>query len=65
MGAPNATFRGSSDGSFSASDVSNLIVDQAGNAVSIAFATSVPYQNSVTGSSTTPGLVLVSFHDRL
>ncbi len=63
--APNATLKGSSDGSFSASDVSNLIVDQAGDAVSIAFATSVPYQNSVTGSSTTPGLVLVSFHDRL
>jgi len=63
--APNATLKGSSDGSFSASDVPNLIVDQAGDAVSIAFATSVPYQNSVTGSSTTPGLVLVSFHDRL
>jgi len=65
MVAPNATLKGSSDGSFSASDVPNLVVDQARDAVSIAFATSVPYQNSVTGSSTTPGLVLVSFHDRL
>jgi len=65
MVAPNATLKGSSDGSFSASDVPNLIVDQAGDAVSIAFPTDVPYQNSVTGSSTTPGLVLVSFHDRL
>ncbi len=65
MIASNATLEGSSDESFSASDVSNLSVDQAGDAVSIAFATSVPYQNSVTGSSTTSGLVLVSFHDRL
>jgi len=65
LGAPNATLKGSSDGSFSAPDVSNLVVDRAGDAVSIAFATSVPYQNSVTGSSTTPGLVLASFHDRL
>jgi len=63
--AANAILKGSSDGSFSVSDVPNLIVDQAGDAVTIAFPTDVPYQNSVTRSSTTPGLVLVSFHDRL
>jgi len=28
-------------------------------------AANVPYQNNMTGNTTTPGLVLVSFHDRL
>ncbi len=63
--ARNATLKGTSSGGFSASDVSQLIVAQAGAAVTVARATNVPYQNSVTGNTTTPGLVLVSFHDRL
>ncbi len=63
--ASNATLKGASDGSFSASDVSHLTVDQVGDGVSIALATNVPYQNNVTGNTTTPGLVLVSFYDRL
>jgi len=57
MAASNATFKGASDGSFSASDVSHLIVDQAGEAVTVARATNVPYQDNVSGTSTTPGLV--------
>jgi len=65
MVASNATLKGTSTGSFSASDASNLIVAQVGAAVTVAFATNIPYQNSVTGSSDTPGLVLVSFQDRL
>ncbi len=65
MVASNTTLKGASTGSFSTSDVSHLIVAQAGKAVTVAFATNVPYQNSVTGSSDTPGLVLVSFQDRL
>ncbi len=65
MVASNATLKGTSTGSFSASDASNLIVAQAGAAVTVAFATNIPYQNSVTGSSDVPGLVLVSFQDRL
>jgi len=63
--ASNATLKGTSTGSFSASDASNLSVAQAGAAVTVAFATNIPYQNSVTGSADTPGLVLVSFQDRL
>jgi len=46
MVASNATLNGSSDGAFSSSDVSNLIVDQAGDVVSIAFPTNVPYQTA-------------------
>ncbi len=65
MVASNATLKGTSTGSFSASDASNLIVAQVGAAVTVAFATNIPYQNSVTGSADTPGLVLVSFQDRL
>ncbi len=65
MVASNATLKGTSTGSFSASDASNLSVAQAGAAVTVAFATNIPYQNSVTGSADTPGLVLVSFQDRL
>jgi len=65
LAARNATLKGTSSGGFSASDVSQLIVAQAGAAVTVARATNVPYQNSVTGNTTTPGLVLVSFHDRL
>ncbi len=47
--APNATLKGSSDGSFSALEVSTLIVNQVGDTVSIALAVNVPYQNNVTG----------------
>ncbi len=65
LAAGNATLKGTSAGGFSASDVSQLIVGQAGVAVIVARATNVPYQNSVTGSADTPGLVLVSFQDRL
>jgi len=65
LAARNATLKGTSSGGFSASDVSQLIVGQAGAAVTVARATNVPYQNSVTGSADTPGLVLVSFQDRL
>ena len=65
MAASNATFKGSSDASFSASNAADLVVDQAGEAVTVARATNVPYQNNVTGNTTAPGLVLVSFHDRL
>ncbi len=65
MAASNATFKGSSDASFSASNAADLVVDQAGEAVTVARATNVSYQNNVTGNTTTPGLVLVSFHDRL
>ncbi len=65
MVASNATLKGTSTGSFSASDASHLIVGQAGAAVTVARATNVPYQNNVSGTSTTPLLVLVSFHDRL
>ena len=45
--------------------VCNDRVDQAGEAVTVAFATNVPYQNNVSETSTTHGLVLVDFHDRL
>jgi len=62
--AGNATLKGSSDASFSAMNASDLVVDQAGDAVTIALAATVPYQNNVTGNSTAPGLVLLSFHDR-
>jgi hypothetical protein len=65
LAARNATLKGTSTGGFSASDVANLIVNQAGEAVTVALATNVPYQNNVSGTSTAPGLVLVSFHDRL
>jgi len=65
LAARNATLKGTSTGGFSASDVANLIVDQAGEAVTVVLATNVSYQNNVTGNTTTPGLVLVSFHDRL
>jgi len=65
LAASNATLKGTSTGGFSASDVSHLTVDQVGEAVSIALATNVLYQNNVSGTSTAPGLVLVSFHDRL
>ncbi len=65
LAARNATLKGTSTGGFSASDVSQLIVGQAGAAVTVARATNVPYQNNVTGSTTTPSLVLVKFHDRL
>jgi len=63
--ASNATVKGSSDGNFSPSNAGDLVVDQAGEAVIIALATNVPYQNNVTGNTTTPGLVLVRCHDRL
>ncbi len=49
--ASNATLKGSSDGNFSSSNTASLVVDQAGEAVAVAFATNIPYQNSVTGSS--------------
>jgi len=65
LAAGNATLKGTSAGGFSASDVSQLIVGQAGAAVTVARPTNVPYQNSVTGSADTPGLVLVSFQDHL
>ena len=65
LAARNATLKGTSTGGFSASDVSQLIVGQAGAAVTVARATNVPYQNSVTGSADTPGLVLVTFQDRI
>jgi len=65
MVASNATLKGTSTGSFSASDVVHLIVGQAGATVTVARATNVPYQNSVTGSADTPGLVLVTFQDRI
>ncbi len=65
MAASNATLKGSSDASFSSSNAANLVVDQAGEAINVALATNVSYQNNVSETSTTPGLVLVSFHDRL
>jgi len=65
MAASNATLKGSSDGSFSSSNAARLVVDQEGEAVTVALPTNVPYQNNVTGNSTSPGLVLVSFHDGL
>ncbi len=65
LAARNATLKGTSTGGLSASDVSQLIVGQAGAAVTVARATNVPYQNSVTGSADTPGLVLVTFQDRI
>jgi hypothetical protein len=65
LAASNATLKGSSDGNFSSLNAANLVVDQAGEAVTVALATNVPYQNNVSGTSTTPGLVVVSFHDRL
>ncbi len=65
LAAGNATLKGTSTGGFSASDVSQLIVGQAGEAVTVARATNVPYQNSVTRSADTPGLVLVTFQDRI
>ncbi len=45
LAAGNATLKGTSAGGFSASDVSQLIVGQAGAAVTVARATNVPYQN--------------------
>jgi len=63
--ASNATLNEASDGSFSSLNAADLVVGQVGEAVSIALATNVPYQNNVTGNTTTPGLVLVSFNDRL
>jgi hypothetical protein len=63
--ASNATLKGTNTGSFSASDVVHLIVGQAGATVTVARATNVPYQNSVTGSADTPGLVLLTFQDRI
>jgi len=46
-------------------DVSNLSVSHVDDAANIARAATVPYQDNVTGNSTTPGVVLVRFHDRL
>jgi len=65
LAARSATLKGTSTGGFSASDVVHLIVGQAGATVTVARATNVPYQNSVTGSADTPGLVLVTFQDRI
>jgi hypothetical protein len=42
MAARNVTLKGTSTGSFSTSDVSHLIVAQAGEAVTVALATNVP-----------------------
>ncbi len=64
-GRQNATLKRASDASFSSLNAANLVVDQAGETVTVALATNVPYQDNVSGTSTTPGLVLVSFHDRL
>jgi len=65
MAASNATLKGASDASFSSSDATELVVNQAREAVTVARATNVAYQNNVTGRSTTPGVVLVTFRDRL
>ena len=69
LAARNATRKGTRTGAFSASDAAQLIVSQAGATVTVARATNVPNQNSVTGSADTPGLalglVLVSFQTRM
>jgi hypothetical protein len=51
MAASNAPLKGSSDGNFSSSNAPDLVVDQAGEAVTVARVTNVPYQNNVSGAS--------------
>jgi len=55
--------RGSSFSS-SGSDISGVSIAQAGGVVTVARGATVPYQNNVTGSSTTGGVVIVTFRDR-
>jgi len=64
--ATNATLTGSSGASFSSSgsDLSGVSIAQAGAVVTVARGATVPYQDNVTGSSTTGGVVIVTFHDR-
>ncbi len=57
--------KGTSDASFSSSDVSGLTFAQVGESVIVVNATNVPYHDNMTGSRTAPGLVLVRFHDQL
>jgi len=63
--ATNATLAGSSGSSFSSSgsDLSGVSIAQAGAVVTVARGATVPYQNNVTGSSTTGGVVIVTFRD--
>jgi len=63
--ATNATLAGSSGASFSSSgsDLSGVSIAQAGAVVTVARGATVPYQNNVTGSSTTGGVVIVTFRD--
>jgi len=64
--ATNATLAGSSGASFSSSgsDLSGVSIAQTGGVVTVARGATVPYQNNVTGSSTTGGVVIVTFRDR-
>ncbi len=64
--ATNATLAGSSGASFSSSgsDLSGVSIAQAGAVVTVARGATVPDQNNVTGSSTTGGIVIVTFRDR-
>jgi hypothetical protein len=42
LGTSNATLKGASDGNFLSLNAANLVVDQSGEAVTVAFATNVP-----------------------
>ncbi len=50
--------------SSSGSDLSGVSIAQAGAVVTVGRGATVPYQNNVTGSSITGGVVLVTFRDR-
>jgi len=58
--------RGRRGASFSSSgsDISSVSIAQAGGVVTAARGATVPYQNNVTGLSTTGGVVIVTFRDR-